>query len=414
MTQRNRKFLAAVLLACVLLGMMPAPAEALTSTEIEAQIKELEKKDEALTDRMDDLEKEIDLNAAEVASMVEQKNILDQQVTILYAQMDNINAQITAHKALIAEKQAALQEAEAALEVLTQQNRDRIRAMEENGRLGYWSVLSESNTFFEFLDRLSMIQEIAAEDSRRLQELQAAADAVAQVRQELVIQQAALQQKKADLEKKEDELAEKRQQAQGMLTALLAKGEEYNTYLEALEREQDALLEQIAQKQDAFDEAKYSEHMATATQPTQPSAGNGGTGNVDPSGMTWLVPCDYTVITSPFGMRNDPFTGERKMHKGVDLWCPNMYGKPIYATRGGYVSLAGWYGSGGNTVILEHDGGFKTLYMHMSYFVVNQGDYVAAGQIIGYVGDSGGVTGTHLHFEIRKDGNPVNPMEYIG
>ncbi len=407
--------LAGVLILCLVLGMIPTPASAASSSEIKNQIEELEKKREELNEKIDELQDKKDVNASEIREILEQKNLIDQQIGLLYIQIDNLNAQIAAYNVLIADKQEELDAAQKRLDDLTELNRERIRVMEKNGKMSYWSVLAEANSFFELLDRLHMVQEIAEADSRRLKEMKQAAQDVETAQRELIEEREALKVVKEQQEAVQVELESKSEESQNLLSQLLARGQEYDVLLEELEQEQDAYLEEIAQKEEEYDDAKYSEYMATATKPTQPTGeGNGGSEVIDPSGLTWLVPCDYTVITSPFGMRKDPFTGEPKMHKGVDLWCPDMYGNPIYATRGGYVSLAGWYGSGGNTVILQHEGGYKSLYMHMSYFIVDEGDYVAAGQIIGYVGDSGGVTGTHLHFEIRKDGSPVNPMEYIG
>jgi murein DD-endopeptidase MepM/ murein hydrolase activator NlpD len=88
--------------------------------------------------------------------------------------------------------------------------------------------------------------------------------------------------------------------------------------------------------------------------------------------------------------------------------------RPIYASRGGVITYAGWYGAGGWTVKIDHGDGFSTVYMHMSDYIVSAGDYVAAGQTIGYVGSTGGSTGPHLHFEVRWHGEDQNPMKYIG
>ena len=214
----------------------------------------------------------------------------------------------------------------------------------------------------------------------------------------------------------------KSQEAQTLLAELVAKGDEFAFLMEDLEDDQNALADKLADMKVQYDEAKYAEHMATATSATSSgtigSSGNkkkAGTAVVDSNGITWLVPVDYTVVTSPFGPRTHPITGEvNKMHNGVDLSGGNINGKPIYATRSGVVSYAGWWGSGGWTVKIDHTDGFMSIYMHMTNYVVKAGDYVTAGQVIGYVGSTGGSTGPHLHFEIRYNNTPVNPMKYIG
>ncbi len=407
--------LAGILILSLILGLIPPTVRAASSSEIKDQLEELEKEQEELQNQIDDLKDQQDANVTEIRAIMEQKNIIDQQVGLLYTQINNLNEQIATYNVLIADKQEELDAAQKRLDDLTELNKERIRAMEKNGKMSYWSVLAEANTFFELLDRLHMVQEIAEADSRRLKEMKQAAQDVEDAQAVLLVEREAMRATKAELDVTQGQLEIKSQQAQDLLSQLIAKGAEFDALMSELENEQKEFSDQIAEKQEEYDDAKYSEHMATATKPTFPSGGgNAGEEVVDPSGLTWLVPVNYTRVTSPFGPRTHPITGEpNKMHNGVDLWAPNIYGQPIYATRGGYVSLAGWYGSGGWTVKIQHDSMFISIYMHMTHFVVNEGDYVAAGQIIGYVGSTGGSTGPHLHFEIRKNGIAVNPMEYI-
>ncbi len=413
----NRRYACIVLLLVMslVLTMAPPSVQAASSSEIQEQIKELEEKDKELSGQIGDLESQIDLNVTEIKAIMEQKNLIDQQVGLLYTQINNLNAQIAAYNVLVADKQKEVEEAEHRLKDLEEKNRERIRAIEENGKLTYWSVLLEANSFFEFLDRLSMVQEIAAADSRRLKEMKEAAEEVEAARLALLAEREELRLAKVNLDAVQVELEAKSAQAQELLNTLIAKGEEFDKLMSDLEEEQKNLSDQIAEKENEYDEAKHSEYMATYTTAPKPSSsGNGGEEVVDPTGMTWTIPVYYTRITSPFGMRNHPIYGDPRFHYGVDLWAPGILGQPIYATRGGYVSLAGWYGSGGWTVKIEHDSHYQSVYMHMTHFIVNQGDYVAAGQVIGYVGSTGGSTGPHLHFEIRYDGVAQNPMNYIG
>jgi murein DD-endopeptidase MepM/ murein hydrolase activator NlpD len=116
-------------------------------------------------------------------------------------------------------------------------------------------------------------------------------------------------------------------------------------------------------------------------------------------------------VSSPFGYRVHPVTGEYKMHKGVDLVASK--GTPIYATRSGYVTIATYHSTAGNYVTLNHQDGYTSVYMHMTHDVVSVGEYVKAGQLIGYVGSTGRSTGPHLHFGIAYQGEYVNPMNYI-
>jgi murein DD-endopeptidase MepM/ murein hydrolase activator NlpD len=193
--------------------------------------------------------------------------------------------------------------------------------------------------------------------------------------------------------------------------------------MEEYEDEENSIGDQIANKEIEFEEAEYSEYMATMTKPTTAptkptyntgSGGNGGGTNVDGEGIEWIVPVTYSYVSSAFGKRIHPIEGIEKWHYGVDLAGSGINGRPIYASRGGVVSYAGWYGAGGWTIKIDHGDGFTTVYMHMSDYIVSAGDYVAAGQTIGYVGSTGGSTGPHLHFEVRYHGEDQNPMKYIG
>ncbi len=118
------------------------------------------------------------------------------------------------------------------------------------------------------------------------------------------------------------------------------------------------------------------------------------------------------AISSGFGMRIHPISGDRRMHNGVDM--NGALGDPIRSARAGRVIFAGVKGGYGNAVMIDHGGGMVTLYAHQSTMAVSNGEKVQAGQVIGYVGSTGQSTGPHLHFEVRINGGPVNPAKYLG
>lgn len=123
-------------------------------------------------------------------------------------------------------------------------------------------------------------------------------------------------------------------------------------------------------------------------------------------------PTDGGFISSPFGGRPNPFSGYgRDWHPGIDIAVD--YGTPVYASAAGYVQQAGWYGGYGKYIRLGHDFGYETAYGHMSRLAVSAGSFVKKGEVIGYVGSTGYSTGPHLHFEILKYGEQVNPSSLI-
>ncbi len=116
-------------------------------------------------------------------------------------------------------------------------------------------------------------------------------------------------------------------------------------------------------------------------------------------------------VTSPFGRRISPFTGQTEMHSGIDI--SGKIGTPIKAPAKGVVSFTGVDGGYGNTIVVKHGAGLDTRYAHLHKIAVKEGDMVNRGEIIGYLGNSGRSTGPHLHYEIRLNGVSVNPMRYI-
>ena len=413
--KQGRNLLALVLAAVLLLTMFPVRAEAASSSEIRKQLQELKEEKKALQAQIDEVRGQYEENENEMLDMVNQKNVIDQEISILHSQISNINTQIATYSLLIADKQDELDNAEARLEDLSEKNKERIQAMEEEGDMSYWEVLFKANSFSDLLDRLNMIQEIAASDKRRMEELAAAAEDVDAARQELTGEKQELEATKAELDVAQAELDEKRAEADELLRELIAKGEEFAQLIEEAEDEQDALMDEIAQAEKDLKEAEYQEWLATYVPPTtQPSGGGGGdtTPSVDvPSSSGWVCPVPYYTLTSPFGYRTHPITGKWKMHKGVDLACAQ--GTPIYAAKSGKVTRATYGKSEGYYVSINHGDGFASIYMHMTHYIVSPGQHVSAGQVIGYVGSTGGSTGPHLHFGISYNGTYVNPMQYI-
>lgn len=406
--------LLALLLALTMFdGLAFVEAEAKTSYyEVEQAKKELQKlKDQKkdLSTEMSVLKKEISANASEIEKMVAEKNLIDQQIGILNMQMLNLGEQINAYGLLIADKQDELDAAQKRLEELRAQNKARIRAMEEQGKLSYWSVLFRANSFSDLLDRLQMIKEIAAADVRRMEEMTEATAKVEEAQLALESEMDALEDAKEELEVAQTELEVKRVEASTILARLNAKGEEFDALMDDAEERQSQLMKEIAAA-----EKDYNQKKNQYDKENRPPASSGD-GKKPPAsvtnGITWVMPCNYIMLTSPYGWRIHPTKGTRRFHHGVDLG--GRSGTPIYATRSGTVTAAKYASDAGYYVTVNHGDGFSSSYLHMTHFVVFQGDKVKAGQVIGYMGSTGDSTGPHLHFAIYYDGTSQNPADYI-
>ena len=401
--------LAALMVFGIIASIVPQPVSAAkSSAQIKQEINQMKEQLKNNRNEVAKLEGQISDNMNKMEDIVANKNLIDQQIFLLHDQVQNLNKQITSYSVLIAEKQAELDEATAKWKELSEKYKERVRAMEEGGNLSYWSVLFKANSFSDFLDRLSMIEEIAASDKRRIQELDEAAKAVEQAKATLENEKVSLEASRAELESASAELEKSRAEADELLKQLIATGDEYQRLLDEAERKESQTAGKIDSLESQYDAAKEREYQEwLASQPPQQSGGSSNTVN----GVTWLLPINYTRFSSPFGYRIHPIYGDWRMHYGVDLSAPQ--GTPIYASRGGRVTYATYDSSSGYYVSINHLDGFVTKYLHMTHYVVSPGQYVAAGQIIGYCGSTGASTGPHLHFSVYKDGVAVNPALYI-
>ena len=414
---KTRKFwvglLAGLLAAVMVFGLIAGSLASYvsaekSSAEIKQEINQMKEQLKKNKSEVSKLKSQVKANMNKMEDIVENKNLIDQQIFLLHEQVQNLSKQITAYTNMIADKQAELDEATKRHQDLSDKYKERIRAMEEDGKLSYWSVLFKANSFSDFLDRLSMIEEIAAADQRRLQELNEAAKVVEEAKTGLENEKLSLEASKKELESSSEELEKSREEADQLLKQLIATGEEYQRLLDEAEKKESETASQVDKLEYAYDAAKEREYQQwLASQPPVQSGGSANT--VD--GLTWLLPINYTRFSSPFGYRIHPIYGDWRFHYGVDLSAPE--GTPIYASRGGRVTYATYDSSSGYYVSINHLDGFTTKYLHMTHYIVSPGQYVAPGQIIGYCGSTGASTGPHLHFSVYYNGTAVNPAKYI-
>lgn len=443
---KNKKFwvslvaglMAAVMILSLLLTLLPVNAKGATSSEIKDQIEQMEKEQADLEAELKELENKKADNLTEIKDIVGRKNIVDQQIALLHDQVSLVNDEISAYAVLLADKQRELDKANENLQTLRKQHAERLRAMEENGTISYWSVIFSANSFTDLLGRLSMIEEIAAADRKRIDDMTEATRLVEETKQILQQEQLALQDQRKKLAAKQMELQIMQEESAQLLSSLIARGEEYDRWMEEQEDKMSDLEDEIMNMEAEYDRVKFEEWLATSVPPTtapkptvpKPTAppvddeysttiwrsGTAMTANtVD--GITWYTPCDYNRISSTFGMRYHPIDKIWKLHKGVDFAINHT---PIYASRPGVVIRSGWDDSFGWYVLIDHTDGFRTVYAHMCKRpYVKEGEFVGAGTELGCVGSTGASTGNHLHFGVRlKNPNTgeyeyVNPLYYV-
>lgn len=417
--------LALVLVGNVLVGAHQPKADDIST--LEEQIADLESKKADLQAQREKLQAGLSQQSSQLDALISEKSVLEQEIFLLGREEDAINEQISAYNLLIADKQEELDTAKAKLSDLQEQNRERICAMEKNNGLSYWSVLFNASSFTELLDQMKMISQIHQGDQDCLNALEAASQEVAEATAALTKEREAAESTRQELTATQEELEEKQQKSMETLEELLALGDEYRKAIEEAESNMDGILAEIDDKQAQLDWEKYQEWLSTSvpetTQETQaPTQGTeptqkptdpdeGGSSGGGSSSGGWVVPVDYVYISSPFGTRVHPITGVVTTHYGVDLAA--YLGNPIYATRSGVVTQATYGASGGYYVYIDHGDGFTSIYLHMTHYIVSAGDYVEAGQVIGYCGSTGASTGPHLHFGLIYNGAYVDPTKYV-
>ena len=418
--------LALFMILGLVLSILPASVFAASSSAIKDELAELEAEAERIQQEKADLAQQQAQNTAETEDIVTRKMEIDQEIKLIHDEMNNINAQMQTYNQLIAEKQMELDDAQARQDQLNQQYKERIRAMEENGRISYWSVLFRARSFSEFLGNVSLMADIARADQAMLDELNAVAQEIQTAQAELAEEKAGLDAQRTALSESQAELDAKSAEATQILDELNDKTAELQAYYAEYEEKESELSASIAQKEQEYTEALQAEEEArreeeAAANNNNNSGSSGGNGNAGSEGGSssggasssgWLYPLPYRVsITDAYGWRINPISGQRSFHHGTDFAAGS--GTAIYASRSGTVTDAGYDDVYGYSVTINHGDGYSSLYAHMTHFVVSIGDYVTQGQVIGYVGSTGWSTGPHLHFSIYYNGSSVNPMNYV-
>lgn len=394
--------MALILSAVMLLGTLPLPASAASSAEIQKQINALKSQNVEIQKQIDAAQGQYDANYSDMEAMAAEKIAIDQELTLINSKIEITNQEIQAYGQLIADTQEELEAAREELRTLSDAHRERVRVMEEEGKISYWEVLFQANSFTDLLDRINMVEEINAADRRRMEQMRIAADIVTATQMNLESGKAELEIVRQQLSEDEQLLAEKQTQYDSILLELEKKSEEYAILVAESELLQEELMQEIAAKEVELKEAKHDEYLRQLALK----------GDNPPSNATWITPVSGFRLTSAFGMRKHPVLKVNRMHNGVDMAC--AAGTPIYATRAGTVTTASYQANGaGNYVSINHLDGFSSIYMHMTHYVVSKGQSVSQGQLIGYVGNTGISTGDHLHFGVSYAGTYVNPLAYI-
>ncbi|MGB9791823.1 MAG: murein hydrolase activator EnvC family protein [Thermacetogeniaceae bacterium] len=324
-------------------------------------------------------------NKRQQQSVLAELELIDRDLKQTNEELEQLTGEISSLQASIDEVEKKLDKAEADLQRRTEILHDRLRHIYTEGDVSFLEVLLQAESMTDFLTRFDLMQRIAEQDMRLMKELAAERDAVKRMKEEL-------------------------EAKRNRLVSLQQATREKQTYLAARSEDRKQVLKQLESEREAYERA-LNELEATSRQLTRiiqqlqakNSSPRKGTGR-----FIWPA---SGPITSGYGMRYHPILQEYRMHTGIDIGA--AYGARVVAADGGTVIYTGWLGGYGQVVVIDHGGGISTLYAHLSSIAVSTGSTVQQGQTIGYVGSTGWSTGPHLHFEVRVNGEPQNPLAYL-
>ena len=368
--------------------------------------------DEDLTNQLDSIQQQVNQqNAAKadaetvIGSVSEQLKQIEEQLRQATAELGTIKEQRVAVENDITLNERQLAEAQKRLEGRESVFYKRVRDIYINGRLSYLDVVIGSKDFSDFANRLEVLKRIIDSDITLINEIKKERADIEAHKQKLEADRAKLVEleksalaKQAEIEQKKAERNVVLQKAQNDRATAMQAIEELN----ASSAQVSAMLKER--------QAARAAAAAAAAAAAQSSGGQGASDNwVQGTGqLGWPVSGE---ITSPYGYRVHPIWGTTIYHSGIDIGVDE--GTPVHAADGGVVVWSGWMGGYGYAVVIDHGNGLSTLYGHNSELAVDEGQSVAKGQVISYAGSTGNSTGPHVHFEVRVNGDPVDPMGYL-
>ncbi|WP_303836634.1 murein hydrolase activator EnvC [Ruminococcus flavefaciens] len=421
-------------------------ASAMTIAEMQEEIK-------ANKETISELQSQLDALAGNKAeeqkyqdTLNEQITVIQENITLLNAQIESLNSDIDTAKNNIADLDQSIIDQQNEIDANIELFKQRLCAMYVTGNDNLATVVVGTSSFYDMLSRVEMVNRIASYDEQLINDILADIDNMETSKKELETEKLNLQMKVEEQEKRKEEkdselavLNDQYSKTQAEI-ARIAQEEAYTSdqlaELEAMNAEFDAeisaeIARQAAAAQAAYEaeQARLAAERAAAAQASAQSSGSSYTVDYQQpayipapsaSGFAWPAP-GFCYISSYYGPRWGSF------HGGIDVGDAGIHGGAACASKSGTViavcnscthdyaknGSCGCGGGYGNYVIISHDGTYSTVYGHLASAAVSVGQYVNQGEVIGYIGSTGWSTGAHLHFEVRVNGNRVDPLGYV-
>ena len=394
-------------------------------SESEKKVSQLEEQKAKQEEIVSALNEQLSQLNDELANVTSQKEVINGDISVTESKITSLNNEINSLDEQIALKDEQIDET---VELFCR----RMKANYVAGETSVLEIFTSSSDLASFLNRLEMFKRVTQKDQGLVDELHEEIASIEKMQDELNKKKSELQTQKSELVLKRNDL----QQTQNVLNStqqeIIEKSNEVNEKIASLNtqtsklnvsiEEYNAEMAKIDNEIDAFIKAEQARKNSSGSSSGGSSSGGSSSGSysatIIPSkvtgGWAWPVPYSEAYVISGYGYRNDPKTGVFKFHGGIDITMGSAYGKNIIATRAGTVIRALYTSSGyGHYIMIDHGDGFVSLYGHCSDLLVSTGQKVSRGQVIARIGATGYATGPHCHFEIRYNGERVNPLNYV-
>ena len=362
--------------------------EEIEQVQEEKSLEELQQEAEEINKQIVENSEQLGLVEEELSQNLIQLQETDIKIAESEQELEVLNNEVEELNKNIKETQAELNKRQVEYERINKKAEDIIIAMYEQGELQYLDVLLGSKNIVDFVSNYFLLSEILEYNIQLIKE-------AAEEKQEIekIVQ---------NLDQKKEKVISKKKEQQKISQVLENTKTSKQYYMSKLTAEELKIQEKIEEYKMQMAAVEIEIRKLSVVQ----SFGEDYIGG----DMIWPIP-GYTRITSQYGMRTHPITGLYSLHSGTDVGAPT--GTDFVAMASGVVTKAGFNKYYGNMVILDHGGGVQTLYAHGSEILVQLGDLISTGEPVLKVGSTGYSTGPHAHFEIRINGEAVNPVDYV-
>ena len=405
-------------------GVFPTRVQAKSLDDLKKDYNELEKEIEANQKKLENIQNQQASNAEKMKLLSSQAEAISSQLDVLNSQLSVLNAdiadydrEISALDKKIADAQSKIDKIDADIAATQEKISERLRATYMAGSSSWIEILLESDSISSLLLRVQLLASVTENDNKLISKLEKQIEELNAAKAELDKDKKALEEKRSLLVEKKSELDSKNKTLSSKQSAYNANYRQISALMTSLDKSS-AEYQQELQRQ-------YRKRAAFERQIDQLVSGGsqGGDNDYNDNGeMLWPVPYKNSYISAGYGYYDPEGDGTYTMHPAIDIVVREngvnvSYGKNIIAAQSGKVLVRGYSDVGGNYITIDHGDGYRTYYGHCSKIIASAGQYVEKGEVIAYIGNTGYVTGPHVHFQVMqvKNGvvNRLNPLNFV-